>query len=60
MRHPIYAGFLGIHLDFLAANFNLRNVTVMSLLYFIQIGRLLREQNLLAGNPEYCRYAATV
>jgi len=48
------------HLGFLAANFNLRNLTVLSLLYFIQTGRLLREESLLAGSPEYRRYAATV
>ncbi len=45
VRHPIYAGYLFIHLGFLAVNFGLRNLVVLSLLYFIQIGRLLREES---------------
>ena len=60
VRHPIYAGYLFIHLGFLAVNFGLRNLVVLSLLYFIQIGRLLREESLLSGSMAYRSYTAGV
>jgi protein-S-isoprenylcysteine O-methyltransferase Ste14 len=60
VRHPMYAGYLLSHLAFLAMNPSWWNLAVYSLLYSLQIPRLLAEERLLQGDPQYRAYSFNV
>lgn len=60
VRHPIYAGYLATHIGYLLANFGLRNLLVIMLLYVVQIMRILREESILTSSIDYRNYALRV
>lgn len=63
VRHPIYLGYLIVHLGFLLSNFSLQNVAVLAMLYAAQTVRILREEAVLkdgAQGPAYTAYCAAV
>jgi protein-S-isoprenylcysteine O-methyltransferase Ste14 len=60
VRHPMYAGYLLSHLAFLAMNPGWWNLAVYSLLYSLQIPRLLAEERLLERDAQYRAYSFNV
>jgi protein-S-isoprenylcysteine O-methyltransferase Ste14 len=60
VRHPIYAGYFLSHMGFLLGNFHWQNLLIFLLLYACQIGRILREEALLANDPAYAAYLKLV
>ena len=60
VRHPMYAGYLLSHLAFLAMNPTWWNAAVYAFCYSLQVPRLLAEERLLARDPEYRSYQASV
>ncbi|NQV26586.1 MAG: isoprenylcysteine carboxylmethyltransferase family protein [Rhodopirellula sp.] len=60
VRHPMYAGYLLSHVAFLLMNPTVWNVVLYTGCYALQIPRLLNEERLLAHDPQYRAYQATV
>ncbi len=60
VRHPIYAGYLLVHLAFVAAHLSPWNAGVWLVTDGAMIVRLLREERVLAEDPAYGRYASLV
>lgn len=60
VRHPMYAGYLLGHVAFLLVNPTLRNVVAYAVCYALQIPRLIAEERLLAHDPKYREYLASV
>jgi protein-S-isoprenylcysteine O-methyltransferase Ste14 len=60
VRHPIYAGYSLAHLGFLLGYFSLYNLVLYTSVLLIDIGRLLREEQILGRDPRYSRYIASV
>lgn len=60
MRHPMYAGYLAIHLGVLAIMFSPYNLAVYAIGWTSQILRLLAEERLLGEDPAYREYMAKV
>lgn len=60
MRHPMYAGYLLVHLGVLAVMFSLYNLTIYAIGWTAQILRLLAEERLLRDDPAYRDYMAQV
>jgi protein-S-isoprenylcysteine O-methyltransferase Ste14 len=56
MRHPMYAGYLLIHLGSLAVMFSPYNLAVYAIGWTAQILRLLAEERLLGEDPAYREY----
>ena len=53
VRHPIYAGYLMIHLGLLMMMPSLTNFLLYAIGWWAQILRLLAEERLLSEDPEY-------
>ena len=60
VRHPVYLGYFIYHMGYLLANFGTRNLVVFALFYAFQGMRVVREEKLLRGNPEYQTYCQKV
>lgn len=60
VRHPIYLGYLLVHLGFLLINPTLWNLSVYALCYTLQIPRLLAEERLLSQDETYRQYMEQV
>lgn len=60
VRHPIYAGYLAGHVLFLLSAFSLPNLFVYAVITYLQLYRILREEALLAAEPEYRAYMERV
>ena len=60
VRHPMYLGYLISHIGFLAANFSMRNLAVLIVVYACQVYRILREEKLLSRDPDYVSYIERV
>lgn len=60
MRHPIYAGYLLVHLGLLAGMFSWYNLTLYAVAWTAQIYRLLAEERLLSQDPVYADYMGKV
>lgn len=60
MRHPMYAGYLIVHLGALAVMFSLYNLAIYTIGWTAQILRLLAEERLLSRDPAYRQYMAKV
>jgi protein-S-isoprenylcysteine O-methyltransferase Ste14 len=56
VRHPLYASYLVIHLGYVASNFTVWNVAVMSAALTVQLVRIQDEERLLSNDPEYVAY----
>jgi protein-S-isoprenylcysteine O-methyltransferase Ste14 len=60
VRHPIYAGYFLNHMGFLASSFSWTNALLYTLLYAVQIGRVLEEEKLLRQDAQYEAYTRKV
>ena len=60
VRHPMYAGYLLGHVAFLLVNPTWRNIVAYAVCYALQIPRLIAEERLLAHDPKYREYLASV
>ncbi|MGH8460216.1 MAG: methyltransferase family protein [Stenotrophobium sp.] len=60
VRHPIYAGYLLMHLTYLLGNPTGRNLLIYVLFYCLQLPRIAAEERLLVQNPQYREYLKTV
>ncbi|MBU6237666.1 MAG: isoprenylcysteine carboxylmethyltransferase family protein [Planctomycetes bacterium] len=56
VRHPIYFGYVMLHVGFFILNPSLWNLAVFGVLYAIKIPRILIEEDLLARDPDYRQY----
>jgi protein-S-isoprenylcysteine O-methyltransferase Ste14 len=60
MRHPMYAGYLFVHLGALVVMFSWFNLLVYAIGWTAQIRRLLAEERLLSNDPVYAEYMGEV
>ncbi len=60
VRHPIYFGYVMLHLGFFLLNPSLWNFVVFGLLYSVKIPRILAEERLLSRDPDYVAYMSRV
>jgi protein-S-isoprenylcysteine O-methyltransferase Ste14 len=60
MRHPMYAGYLAVHLGALMVMFSPYNLAIYVIGWTAQILRLLAEERLLSEDPTYRDYMAQV
>lgn len=60
VRHPMYAGYLAVHLGYLIVMFSPYNLLVYGIGWTAQILRLLAEERLLGEDPAYRAYMAQV
>jgi protein-S-isoprenylcysteine O-methyltransferase Ste14 len=60
IRHPMYFGYLLIHVGYLLANPTPYNLCVNAVLWGCQFGRILREEEFLLRDPAYRAYAQQV
>lgn len=60
MRHPMYAGYLFVHLGVLVLMFSWYNLLIYAIGWAAQIRRLLAEERLLANDPAYVEYMGKV
>lgn len=58
VRHPIYAGYLLVHLGLIMMMPTLTNVLIYAIGWWAQILRLLAEEKLLSQDPEYRAFMA--
>jgi len=56
VRHPIYAGYMVVHIGLLMAMPSLINAAVYGIAWWAQILRLLAEERLLSEDPDYRDY----
>ena len=60
VRHPMYFGYLLMHISYLALNPTLANAAIYALGWAAQIRRLLAEEALLGQDPAYAAYMQKV
>jgi protein-S-isoprenylcysteine O-methyltransferase Ste14 len=60
VRHPMYFGYLLVHVGFLLLNPSLWNLMVYVAAYACQVPRLLVEERLLARDKSYAEYQQQV
>lgn len=60
VRHPIYLGYLVGHIGFLLVNLSWHNAAVFAALYAAQAYRIVREERVLAADPDYRAYRTRV
>jgi len=60
IRHPMYAGYLLLHIGFLLSNPSWWNAIVYLICQACQVGRILAEERLLGDDVKYRDFAAQV
>ncbi len=60
MRHPMYAGYLFVHIGVLTVMFSSYNLAIYAIGWAAQILRLLAEERLLSQDPTYREYMGKV
>ena len=60
VRHPIYAGYLMVHVGFLLLAASPVNLVIYTIGWWAQILRLQAEEKLLSRDPEYAAYMQRV
>ena len=60
VRHPAYAAYLVSELGFLVLNFSVLNVAVLTVVWVLQISRIIAEERVLSGDSAYAEYGARV
>src|SRR5579859_2826455 len=60
VRHPMYLGYFVTDVGFLLANFGIQNVIVYGCQFALQVGRIVREEQLLSADAGYRRYKGKV
>lgn len=56
VRHPIYCGYVMLHVGFFLLNPTLWNFAVFAILYSLKIPRILAEERLLGQDADYKNY----
>jgi protein-S-isoprenylcysteine O-methyltransferase Ste14 len=56
VRHPMYAGYLMVHVGLFTLFPSLLNLAVYTIAWWAQVLRLLAEERLLAADPDYRDY----
>jgi protein-S-isoprenylcysteine O-methyltransferase Ste14 len=56
MRHPMYAGYLLVHVGVMVLMFSWHNLLIYLIGWTAQIRRVLAEERLLSADPAYARY----
>ena len=60
VRHPMYAGYLFVHLGYLLMNPLPWNAVLYAVVWSFQIARILVEERLLKQDPAYVEFASRV
>ena len=60
VRHPMYAGYLLVHIGVLILMFSPINVVIYAIGWWAQILRILAEERLLSRDPAYADYMTKV
>jgi protein-S-isoprenylcysteine O-methyltransferase Ste14 len=60
MRHPMYAGYLLVHIGVMVVMFSWHNLLIYLIGWTAQIRRLLAEERLLSSDPAYAQYMGEV
>ena len=60
VRHPMYAGYLFVHVGYLLMNPLARNLGLYAMVWIFQITRILAEERLLRLDPQYQAYVSRV
>lgn len=60
VRHPIYAGYLLMHITYLLGHPTLRNLLVYLCFYALQLPRIAAEERWLMQNQQYREYSERV
>jgi len=60
VRHPMYAGYLVVHIGVLILMFSPINLVIYAIGWWAQILRILAEERLLAQDPAYAEYMGHV
>lgn len=60
VRHPMYLGYMFIQCGYLLVNPTLFNVSILTLTWVCQFGRVQCEEKFLRSDPAYRAYAARV
>lgn len=60
VRHPMYAGYLVVHVGIMVLMPSLLNLTIYAIGWWAQILRLKAEERLLVQDPAYAEYAGEV
>jgi protein-S-isoprenylcysteine O-methyltransferase Ste14 len=60
VRHPMYAGYLFVHVGVLILMFSPMNVVIYAIGWWAQILRILAEERLLSQDSEYAEYMTKV
>ena len=58
VRHPMYLGYVTVHVGFLLLSPNLWNLTVYAASFGVQLFRILAEERLLGADPAYGAFQA--
>jgi protein-S-isoprenylcysteine O-methyltransferase Ste14 len=56
VRHPMYLGYVTVHVGFLLLAPNLLNLLIYSASFAVQVFRILAEERLLSADPAYAAY----
>jgi protein-S-isoprenylcysteine O-methyltransferase Ste14 len=60
IRHPMYLGYFLTDIGFLLVNFGLQNLLVYGCQFALQVGRIVREEQLLSADEGYRNYKGRV
>ncbi|WP_408532517.1 methyltransferase family protein [Paraburkholderia fungorum] len=60
VRHPMYLGYFVTDIGFLLVNFGLQNLLVYGCQFALQVGRIVREEQLLSADEGYRTYKGRV
>jgi len=60
VRHPMYAGYLLVHVGVMILMFSPINMVIYAIGWWAQILRIRAEERLLSQDPEYAAYMTTV
>jgi protein-S-isoprenylcysteine O-methyltransferase Ste14 len=60
LRHPMYFGYLVTDIGFILPNFGIQNLIVFVVHWMLQIGRIVREEQLLSKDAGYREYMGRV
>ena len=60
VRHPAYAAYLVSELGFLMLNFSAFNVALLTIVWTLQISRVVAEERVFSGDPAYAEYKTLV
>ena len=58
VRHPMYLGYVNVHVGFLLLSPNLWNLTIYAASFAVQLFRILAEERLLRADPAYGAFQA--